>query len=277
MRTQQETTLSSESIERFQSSLLGKGRSRHTTKAYSTDLRVLLSEVNLSEIHQEEFEEIGQNWLTANRRRVAAKTTQRRLTSLRAWARWAGWGSLFEDYSTPTPPQAIPHPLPEGIEGVERLISFSSKPEYSALIALCGMCGLRIQEALYVRPSHINIKAMTLTVYGKGDKQRIVPISEKAWAAMANAVTSAFIAGDQPVVNLKDRFARRVITNLGRKAGLRRPISSHDLRATFATEVFNRTLDRRVVQELLGHAHGDTTDVYIGRSEQQMREAVEKL
>lgn len=277
MRTQQATTLSSESIELFQSSLYGKGRSRHTIKGYSTDLRVLLSEVNEVEILQEELEEIGQNWLTANRKKVAPKTTQRRLTSLRTWSKWAGWGDLFDDYSAPTPAQAVPHPLPEGMAGVERLIEVAGKPEYAALVGFCGMCGLRIAEALAVRPSHIDIKNMVLMVYGKGDKMRRVPISEKAWAALASAVTSAFLNDDALVIDLQDRFARRVITNLGRKAGLQRPISSHDLRATFATEVYNRTLDRRVVQDLLGHAHGDTTDVYIARTEEQKREAVEKL
>jgi site-specific recombinase XerD len=79
------------------------------------------------------------------------------------------------------------------------------------------------------------------------------------------------------VVGLKDRFARRVITELGVRAKLERHTSSHDLRATFATAVYDHTLDQRVVQELLGHSSGTTTEIYIGRSNDQMRKAVEGL
>ena len=59
-----------------------------------------------------------------------------------------------------------------------------------------------------------------------------------------------------------DRSARALITRLGERAGLRRAIASHDLRATFATEVYNRTRDMRLVQELLGHSRLSTTQKY---------------
>lgn len=275
MHSQRVTTLTLESIEQFQSSLFAKGRSTQTVKAYGTDLRVLLQEVETASIDLAEMQDTGNNWLTANRKKLMPKTTQRRLTSLRAFCKWAGWGDLFAEYSAPTPARAIAHPLPEGMAGVQRLIAVAKKPEHEALIALCGMVGARIHEALLARPSDFDLQNMTVILHGKGDKDRIVPVSEMAWTILAGPVTRAFLAGDVEIIGLKDRFARRVITNLGVKANLQRPISSHDLRATFATWVFDKTLDRRVVQELLGHANGNTTDVYIGRSQEQMRAAVE--
>jgi site-specific recombinase XerD len=56
---------------------------------------------------------------------------------------------------------------------------------------------------------------------------------------------------------------------------LRRHVSSHDLRATFATAVFDKTLDQKLVQDLLGHAYGSTTELYLGRSMHQFRNGVE--
>lgn len=267
--------LSLESIEQFRSSLSAKGRSEDTIKAYTTDLKVMLQELEETSILPDEFPATAERWLTANRKRVAAKTTGRRLTSLRAFGRWAGYGEILTDYSAPTPLRAQPHPLPEGIDGVYRLIDTARNEKQKALVCLCGLCGLRVSEALKVRPSHFDLHDMTLHVYGKGDKERIVPVSQKAWEVLATPVTRAFCDGDRLVVSLQDRFARRVITELGKRAGLRRQISSHDLRATFATEVHNQTRNIRVVQELLGHSSVRTTEVYTGVALDQMRKAVE--
>lgn len=118
---------------------------------------------------------------------------------------------------------------------------------------------------------------MMLYVRGKGDKVRMVPVSESAWSVLAVSVVRSKLNGNEPIVGLRDRFARRVITELGVKADLKRHISSHDLRATFATAAYDACLDQRVVQELLGHSSGQRTEVYIGRSASQMRSAVEGL
>lgn len=244
-------------------------------KAYTTDLKVLLKELEVASIDQHEFEEVGMNWLTANRNRVAAKTTGRRLTSMRQFAKWAGWGEMFSDYTAPTPLKGQPHPLPEGVDGVKRMILHANNDRHAALVALCGLCGLRIAEALAVKPSDFDLHDMTLTVRGKGDKERVVPVSTYAWSVLQIPVTRAFCDGDCEVVGLKDRFARALITRLGIRAGLKRHVASHDLRATFATAVYDKTQDQRLVQVLLGHASGTTTEIYIGRSDAQMKNGVE--
>lgn len=273
--TKRATTLSHESIDQFRNSLREKGRSENTVRAYSSDLKILLKEIEMNSIPEEEFQEIAQNWLTANRKKMGFKTTGRRLTSLKSFAVWAKWGPLFEDYSAPTPARGKPHPLPEGIEGVRRMIAYAHCDRHAALIALCGLCGLRIGEALKVRPSHFDLNEMTLVIYGKGDKERVVPVSETAWEVLQVPVTRAFVEHDALVVGLRDRYARAVVTRLALHAGLRRRVSSHDLRATFATAVYDKTLDQRLVQELLGHTSGTTTEIYTQRTIPQMRSGVE--
>jgi site-specific recombinase XerD len=274
-RSSRATTLTKESIEQFRNSLSAKGKSERTAKAYSTDLRVLLAELETDQLSMEEFEEAGMNWLTANRSRVAAKTTNRRLTSLKQFARWADWPVSFDEYSAPTPLKGQPHPLPEGTDGVKRMILHAHDERHAALIALCGLCGLRIAEALEVRASDFDLHHMTLTVRGKGDKQRIVPVSTYAWDVLQRPVARSFCASDKPVIGLQDRHARAIVTRLGIKAGLVRHVASHDLRATFATAVYDKTQDQRLVQLLLGHASGSTTEIYIGRTFDQMKAGVE--
>lgn len=275
MLTQRATTLTLESIDKFRSSLSARGRSDKTVRAYSTDLKMMLRDLSMTEVPMEEFEETAMNWLQGTRRQMAPKTTGRRLTSLRAFGKWAGWGTLLTEYSAPVPAKGQPHPLPEGIDGVRRLIAAATHEKHRTLIALCGFCGLRVAEALAVEPGDFNLTEMTLTVRGKGDVTRIVPVSTVAWEFLCLPVTRAWVGGGGPIVGLKDRFARRVITDLGVRAGLKRSISSHDLRATFATAVYDGCKDQRVVQELLGHANGSTTELYIGRTREQMASAVE--
>lgn len=269
------TTLTHESIDQFRSSLREKGRSDNTIRGYSSDLGVLLKELEVDQISEEDFQPVAENWLTANRKTVGFKTTGRRITSLKAFAKWAGWGAVLEDYSAPTPVRGKPHPLPEGIAGVKRMIAYSTSDRHAALIALCGMCGLRISEALNVRASHFDLTDMTLTIVGKGDKERVVPVSNGAWEIVQVPVTRSFLNHDAPVIGLRDRHARAIVTRLAVQAGICRRVSSHDLRATFATAVYDKTLDQKLVQDLLGHAYGSTTELYTGRSEAQLRNGVE--
>lgn len=275
MQQMRATTLTLDTIEKFRSTLSGRGNSEATIKGYSTDLRIFLSEIEESSIPMEDFEEVGQNWLQANRQRLSPKTTGRRLTSLRMFAKWAGWPSMFGEYRPPKSAKPLPHPLPEGIEGVYRLMKIAHNDRQRTVIALCGLMGCRIGEALKVVPSDFDFNEMMLTIHGKGNKDRVIPVSERCWSEIVLTVGRAYVNGNKCLVPVSDRYARRVITKLGSEAGLRRPISSHDLRATFAQEVLNHTQNMRVVQELLGHESIETTQIYTMARVKDMRAAVE--
>lgn len=187
---------------------------------------------------------------------------------------------MLVDYYAPTPLKGDPHPLPEGMDGVRRMISVASaNPVQRTLVALCGMCGLRVSEALAVRPSHFDLgtEKIMLHVFGKGGKERKVPVSSEAWRIMQDAVARAFVENDRLVITFKDRFARALITSLGERAKLKRRVASHDLRATFATALYDETLDQRLVQEVLGHATGAQTEIYTQPNMDRARRGVENI
>jgi integrase len=266
-------TVTRESIGLFRSSLLAKGRAQNTLKAYETDLLVFLAEMGPA-MPVDEYETRALFWLNLHREQLSPKTTSRRLTSVRAFARWAQVPVPdIAEYSSPTAPRSMPHPLPEGIAGVRAMIDSARFAHHKAYVSLCGLVGLRSSEALAIRTSHFDFGAMELTVRGKGDVTRIVPISDEAWDGLAGPVVAA-AGSDASVVGLKDRFARRLVTDLGERAGITRRVASHDLRATFATAVYDKTKDIRLVQVLLGHANVNTTQLYIERSMDALREAV---
>jgi site-specific recombinase XerD len=212
-------------------------------------------------------------YINAHRKMWAPKTTGRKVTTIRQFGRWKN-EPLLEGYNSPTPARAVPHPLPEGIAGVISMIEVASNLQQEALVALCGLVGLRVSEARAVKPSHIDVRERSLHVQGKGDRGRIVPISNLAWTHLMVPYAEARTNGTT-LVTYSDRAARRILTHLGERAGMGRPVSSHDLRATYATAVYDRTKDLRVVQELLGHSSSATTEIYTGVSMDKMRKAAE--
>lgn len=157
------------------------------------------------------------------------------------------------------------------------MIAQANNEHQRALVAACGLCGMRIAEALSIKASDFNTQTENITVLirGKGDKQRRVPVSNLAWEYLKMPVFRSFCNGDTRVIPMQDRNARAIITRLASKAELVRRVASHDLRATFATAVYDKTLDQRLVQELLGHSSGAQTEIYIGRTVNQLRAGVE--
>lgn len=242
---------------------------------------MLLEDTGIVAIPQSDFPEVVMGWLTKYREIVSYGTSIRRMTSSKCFAKWARWHEVQDElmeYNLPTPSKGVPHPLPEGMDGVRRMIEVAERPRYQYLVALCGMTGARIGEALSVNAFDFNLRDMSLSIKGKGDKERHVPVSSECWNVMACIVTANRLAGNrEPLVGLRDRFARSTITRLGSRAGISRPVASHDLRATFATELYNRTLDQRLVQAVLGHASQDQTSLYIGHTMKNLHEAVNKL
>lgn len=215
-----------------------------------------------------------QLWLNQTRATAAPKTTGRRLTSLRAFAKWAGWETELNEYRAPTPGKTIPHPLPDRLLDLEKLQGVAQNFEQEALIGACGYIGLRVSEALNFHTSWLDTHEMILRVRGKGDKERYVPVSPRAWGAISTAYVRAMISPDGKLIHYQDRSARKAITTLGRYANLKRQISSHDLRATYATILSENGVNIRVIQELLGHSSVATTEIYTGVGADALKQAV---
>jgi len=276
------TTLTPETIAKYRSSLLDDGLAENTAKGYESDLRMFLEWIALQQgVHprlvtlpMEELDQKSREWLAIQRKIASPRTTRRRITSLRSLATWAQIQPVLVKYKAPTPPRSLPHPVPGLLDGLLSLLRVAKSCHEEALVGLCGMAGLRVSEARTVRPSHLNMQTMILTVFGKGDKVRHVPISVRCWSAIMSAVVEC-IEGNGLLCPISDRAARSMVTRLGKIAGLAHEIASHDLRATFATIINSKTKDIRVVQELLGHASITTTQIYTETQMDTMKKAVE--
>lgn len=271
------TTLTTGYIEDFRLWLsdVERSRSPHTIKAYSTDIRMLFRELGVNSFPVVELPKQAATWLNMSRQnKLAPMTIRRRKASVVALGQCVGFeGDILKNYNLPSVGQANPHPLPGLLTDLEALLGVCVSLESRALVALLGCEGMRLHEALELPVEQIDLDKMSITIWGKGNKVRTIPITMRAFEHLAPQIINARLAGRPNLMTLSDRGSRAMITELGVKARLSRPIASHDLRATFATILYNETKDIRLVQGWLGHATITTTQGYIGLTLDQMRDA----
>lgn len=241
---------------------------------YESDIRSFARDMSIDKINLETLETDAATWLNNYRRVVAAKTTCRRLTSMRTLGEVFGMQILVK-YNAPTPVAGDPHPLPGGARDVLKMLEVCDADEQRALVALTALCGCRISEAREINPRDFDLPNRQLKIWGKGAKERIVPLSDMAWDILFPLVAEALLDHRETLISMADRSARYCITMLGRRAGVQRRVTSHDMRATFATEAYYASgKDIRVVQILLGHASVTQTQLYVKASQTQMTRAV---
>ena len=224
-----------------------------------------------------------------------APTTQRRLI--------AGWRMFFkmlvvEDaikanpadlLDLPVRPQRLPDVLTdEDITRVQSTFDLSLPDQYRnyVIVEVLYGCGLRVSELVGLRLSNIYEQEQYLQVIGKGDKQRWVPINPRALDLMLTYIHN--VRSHLPIQPGEERyvFLNRRGRHLSRQmvfiflkqavadAGLKKKISPHSLRHSFATELVENGADLRAVQEMLGHESISTTEIYTHLSRETLRDTI---
>lgn len=148
-------------------------------------------------------------------------------------------------------------------------------------------CGLRVSELINLKLSNLYAEEEMLQIFGKGDKERWVPINPRALRLLQDYIhTERSHISPQPgeekyiFLNLRGHHLTRVavfqfIKEAVEKAGLRKNVSPHSLRHSFATELVQNGADIRAVQEMLGHARISTTEIYTHITREYLRETIE--
>src|ERR1035437_641783 len=217
-------------------------------------------------------------WYGSNN--LNTRTQSRVLSGIRAFFRFL----LIEGEIEENPASLIESPkiglkLPEVLSVIEidRIIDQIdlSKPEghrNKAIIETLYGCGLRVSELVNLHLTDIHYTEEFLVVTGKGNKQRLVPIGRKALKEIDIYKQDRKILSvikDQNILFLNRRGSRltramifTIIKDLAAKAGIRKNISPHTFRHSFATHMIEAGADLRAVQEMLGHESILTTEIY---------------
>lgn len=272
---------------------LEKGLSVHTRDAYRSDLGLFhawLQERGL------ELPEAGRDiildhlaWRLAEG--YKARSTARFLSGVRGFYRYLLRESLIsEDPTLQIDLPQLGRPLPKSLSeaDVEALLA---APELDdplglrdrAMLEVLYACGLRVSELISLTLEQVNLRQGVLRVFGKGSKERLVPMGEEAISWIERYVREArpFLLGGKPSDVLfpslrgeqmtRQTFWHR-IKHQARVAGIAKSLSPHTLRHAFATHLLNHGADLRVVQMLLGHSDLSTTQIYTHVAKARLQE-----
>jgi integrase/recombinase XerD len=263
---------------------LEKSLSENSIEAYTDDVHKLeryfaesKSEKQPREVNYRDLKEFL-IWLSADNRNP--RTQSRVLSGIRGFFRFL----LIEGEIDENPSTLIESPktglkLPE-VLSVREIDSMIAEIDLSkaeghrnkAIIETLYGCGLRVSELVNLRITDIHYAEGFVTVIGKGNKQRLVPISGKALKEIDNYMPGRNrlpAIYDQNVLFLNRRGRRltramifTITKDLATKAGIRKKISPHTFRHSFATHLIEGGADLRAVQEMLGHESILTTEIY---------------
>lgn len=266
----------------------------NSVSSYARDLALLRSfstarGTPLENLTRTDLEAFVRDWMSSGR---SPRSVARAIACYRGFYRFLLMEHLIraspaDDLRPPRAWKSLPRYL--SVEEIDRLLA---QPDLGtprglrdrALIELLYATGMRVSELIALRSADVNLEASYLTCTGKGDKQRLIPIGDEAAAWMRRYVRDArgVLLGRRTSSRLfvNARGGGQGLTRVGfwkilrgyaRRAGLKRAISPHMLRHSFATHLLERGADLRAIQMMLGHADLSTTQIYTHVLEHRLR------
>ena len=268
--------------EYLKSIYIEKGLSNNTISSYKSDLKqaekIISRKKNLSEIDFDDLKKIVRRWSE----KFSPKTQNRMISSVKQFMLWLKSenyraDNLFEKIDTPKISFSLPNILSE--EDINSIINESQKQStnnselINCVIELLYSTGLRISELITLPLEGLDKNQKTFIVKGKGNKQRVVALTNSARKSLNNwivkrhaleyAVSSKYLFPSRNNKHISRQNISHQIKNIAIKVGLiPSKVSPHSFRHSFASHLLNRGADLRSIQMLLGHSNISTTQIY---------------
>jgi integrase/recombinase XerD len=275
-----------------------KGLSEKTIAAYQADLMKFgryLEKHQPTTVSEVDTGLILSYLIHLRARGLSARSRARHLVSLRGFFQFLTHEKIIEN----NPARQVDLPktgmhLPDvlTLADVETLLAAPdrNKPEGlrdAAMLELLYGAGLRVSELILLEMTGINQEAGFVRVFGKGSKERVVPVGRMALTAIRDYLdhsrplllknrSSAYLFVTRRGSAMTRQSFWHLIGRYGRLAGLKKKITPHSLRHSFATHLLEGGADLRAVQMMLGHADISTTQIYTHVAQRQLVEAHKK-
>jgi len=180
----------------------------------------------------------------------------------------------FTSIETPKIEKKLPIYLTK--EEIKKMIKAASNLKSRLIVEILYSSGLRIAELLSLKIEDLDLHEKTGKVMGKGNKERVIFISEKLVRHIFKYqkkfhINSGYLFIGKDNQPIKPRNVQKIISNLAKKAGINKKITPHKFRHSFATHLLDSGANLREVQELLGHADLRTTQIYTHVSKEQLK------
>ena len=267
-----------------------KGASPHTLANYRVDLHSFKTFLGDRGLDRVDPLLLRRYLAELKAKNFAKRSVARRISCLRSFFRFL----CREGYLTTNPVSILRSPkldrrLPPvlEVEEVARLLDSHDGTEKGlrdqALLETIYSAGLRVSEVVGLDVDRVDFIGGIIKVYGKGKKERLCPIGERALQAIHRYLEHRPRSKEAEALflnrrgkRLSARSVRRVLDQALQRASLNRHVSPHALRHSFATHLLDRGADLRSVQELLGHQSLSTTQIYTHVSAERLKKVYDK-
>lgn len=293
--TENNTDLFQNAIELYLTWLeLDKGLSKNTVKSYHSDISQFLKflfkkKLNNWDSAQNSHFDAWLNQLGAEG--LSKQSQSRKFTSIRSFSKFLLSERIIKkDFSELSYRPKLDKKLPITLE-INEMIQLINAAKSDTIYGLRDYCiielmysaGLRVSELCFLKIEHMNIEDGILRVFGKGSKERIVPLGENAKRALdAYLVRSrpSFVNTDTDTTIFLSRMGKGLsrktiwymIKRYSKKALIKKAIKPHTMRHSFATHLLEGGADLRSIQDLLGHADISTTQIYTNMQKARLQE-----
>ena len=262
---------------------LEKGLSQNTIDAYRRDLSAFSQ--GIDDIHTIDRNYINSYVRKLRERKLAPSSVIRKVATLRGFFKWATSAEIIDKnpastLEQPKTPQRLPKVV--SLKEIEEMLHNNLTPLEHVIMELLYSCGLRVSELVNLKINDIDLSSKYVRCFGKGSKERIIPIGEmakniiKQYLPERELIIKKFnLNTKQLLISEKGRFiTRQDVYNFIHAQGkiIHKNISPHTLRHSFATHLLENGADLRVVQELLGHSDVSTTQLYTHISKKRLKD-----
>lgn len=257
-----------ERITRFRAWLHHKRYSTNTVKVYSEALRVFLTWFDAKEDHAFILEDL----INFNNRYVLDKGysvsyQNQVINAIRLYFQLCG-NKAMENVNLERPRRE--HRLPSVLNktGIKAILQAHANLKHRCMLSLIYSCGLRRGELLSLRPTDIDSgRGVILIRQSKGKKDRIAPLSSKILEMLRDYYrqyrpATWLFEGQEKGMPYDERSLQMVLKSALKKARIKKPVTLHWLRHSYATHLLESGTDLRYIQELLGHKSSKTTEIY---------------
>lgn len=274
---------------------LERGYSQNTIDAYKHDLEWLLRYLSVKNISPlaVKLQDLEEFAASLHEHNIGARSQSRILFGVRSFYKYLTLDGYLEVNPTellesPQLPKHLPEYLTtEEVDKLEASIDLTTNEGHRnrAIIEVLFSCGLRVSELTNLKLSDLNLKEHFIRVIGKGNKERLVPISDKAideleyWFVDRRQMNIKPGEEDYVFLNRRGHHLTRtmiliMVKRQALEAGIKKTISPHTLRHSFATALLRGGADLRVIQVLLGHADIGTTEIYTHLDDESLRREI---
>lgn len=270
--------------------LIDKGYSNNTIESYKRDLLTFLEFIKNKNINNIASDDLKKYIKYLNNKKLNDKTISRHISCLKSFYKFLVIENKIKDnisevLFSPKTKKSLPNTLAE--EDIFKILDIKLTDNYSyrnkAMIELMYATGLRVSELVSLKLQDVDLTEEIVRIFGKGSKERVVPIGEIATESLKEYITkhrplmlkkynNEYLFLNNHGNNMTRQGFFKIIKSIANEKGIDKEISPHTIRHSFASHLLKYGADLRTIQELLGHSDISTTQVYTHITNEELKQ-----